>query len=130
MTSKKSSDLCSLVLVILFLKLFSHMKNLIFLLIPLLFLSSCTIDWNDEKDKKIVELEKQNIELKSTIKTLSTSMAQDCWKNKEKIETQIVENSAVFQNRDYKHIEKLDEVFYSPLKNACLYSVYTNELQD
>ncbi len=31
------------------------MKNLTLLLIPLLFLSSCTIDWNDEKDKKIVE---------------------------------------------------------------------------
>lgn len=32
------------------------MKSLTLLLIPLLFLSSCTIDWNDEKDKKIVEL--------------------------------------------------------------------------
>lgn len=30
------------------------------LLIPLLlFMTSCTIDWNDEKDKKIAELEKQ-----------------------------------------------------------------------
>ena len=35
------------------------MKKLILLLIPLLFLSSCTIDWNDEKDKKIAELEKE-----------------------------------------------------------------------
>ena len=29
------------------------------LLIPLLLLSSCTIDWNDEKDIKIAELERE-----------------------------------------------------------------------
>lgn len=33
------------------------MKSLTFLLIPLLFLSSCSIDWNDEKDKEIARLE-------------------------------------------------------------------------
>jgi hypothetical protein len=34
------------------------------LLIPLLFfMTSCTIDWNDEKDKKITELAKQIYEL-------------------------------------------------------------------
>lgn len=33
------------------------MKSL--LLIPLILLSSCTINWNDEKDKKIAELQKQ-----------------------------------------------------------------------
>lgn len=33
--------------------------KLTLLLIPLILLSSCTIDWNDEKDKKIAELEKQ-----------------------------------------------------------------------
>ena len=41
------------------------MSKLTFLLIPLIFLSSCTIDWNDEKDAKITELEKQVTELKS-----------------------------------------------------------------
>jgi hypothetical protein len=35
------------------------MLKLTLLLIPLIFLSSCTIDWNDEKNKKIAELEKQ-----------------------------------------------------------------------
>jgi hypothetical protein len=32
------------------------MKSLTLVLIPLIFLSSCTIDWNDEKDRKIAEL--------------------------------------------------------------------------
>ena len=35
------------------------MKSLTLLIIPVILLSSCTIDWNDEKDKKIAELEKQ-----------------------------------------------------------------------
>ncbi len=39
-------------------------EKLILFLIPLLFLSSCSIDWNDEKDTKVIELEKQNQELK------------------------------------------------------------------
>lgn len=39
-------------------------KTLTLLLIPLLFLSSCSIDWNDEKDTKVIELEKQNQEIK------------------------------------------------------------------
>jgi hypothetical protein len=33
--------------------------KLTLLLIPMILLSSCTIDWNDEKDTKIAELEKQ-----------------------------------------------------------------------
>jgi hypothetical protein len=39
--------------------------KLTLLIIPLILLSSCSIDWNDEKDKKIAELEKQVTELKS-----------------------------------------------------------------
>ena len=43
------------------------LKNmkLTLLLIPLILLSSCTIDWNDEKDAKIVGLEKQIQEIKN-----------------------------------------------------------------
>ena len=40
------------------------MKSIALILMPLLFLSSCTIDWNGEKDKRIAELEKQVTELK------------------------------------------------------------------
>ncbi len=44
--------------------------KLILLLIPLLLLSSCTIDWNDEKDKKIMELNQKIEEQKEEIKTI------------------------------------------------------------
>ncbi len=39
------------------------MYKLTLLFIPLLFLSSCAIDWNDEKDTKIAELEKQILQI-------------------------------------------------------------------
>ena len=39
------------------------MKSLTLLPIPLISLSSCTIDWNDEKNVKITELIKQIYEL-------------------------------------------------------------------
>ena len=39
-------------------------EKLILFLIPLLFLSSCSLDWHDDKDTKVIELEKQNQELK------------------------------------------------------------------
>ena len=35
------------------------MRSLTLFLIPIIFLSSCTIDWNDEKDTKIEKLENQ-----------------------------------------------------------------------
>lgn len=37
------------------------MKKVILPLIFILFLSSCSIDWNDEKEKKIIELENKII---------------------------------------------------------------------
>jgi hypothetical protein len=42
------------------------MKSLTLIIIPLILLSSCSIDWDDEKDKEIAELEKQVTELKSS----------------------------------------------------------------
>ena len=56
------------------------MHKLSLLLIPLLFLSSCTIDWNDEKDKKIAELEwkietlqMENLQLLDSTRSLTLS---------------------------------------------------------
>lgn len=54
------------------------MKKLTLLLIPLLFLSSCSIDWNDEKDKKIAELEKQVTELKEKNDDESFKRNKEC----------------------------------------------------
>ena len=58
------------------------MKSLTLLLIPLLFLSSCTIDWNDEKDKKISDLNIKIQELeKSQIPTIDGESSSFISKN-------------------------------------------------
>lgn len=85
-----------------------HMKSLIFLLIPLLFLSSCSIDWNDEKDKKIVELEKQ-------IQDDTFKKNKDCSEYGTKIELQIKED---INNRLYL-FKYIKEIFYSKTQNSC-----------
>ncbi len=57
--------------------------KLALLIIPLLlFMTSCSIDWNDKKDSKITELEKQIQELKfwneSQEKNLETVIWMQC----------------------------------------------------
>ena len=51
------------------------MRSLTLLLIPIIFLSSCTIDWSDEKDVKIEKLEKQISIPQDTINTLSGKLS-------------------------------------------------------
>ena len=75
---------------------FPHMKSLTLLLIPLLFLSSCTIDWKDEKDDLFVR-------------------KQECAKYIPKVEDE-------FKNwrSEYTSWHKLYELFYSKKLNTCL----------
>ncbi len=95
------------------------MKKLIFLFIPLLFLSSCSIDWNDEKDKKIAELERQ-IQENTAVKIKKDSMCKrllpEIKKQMEvKIDTKETQSTIV-----------VEDIFYSPYMNDCVF--ITNEL--
>ena len=51
------------------------MRSITLILMPLLFLSSCTIDWKDEKDKKITELENQIVQIRDENSKLTYSMS-------------------------------------------------------
>ena len=80
------------------------------LLIPLLFLSSCTIDWNDEKDTKIAELENQ-------IQDDTFKKKQECAEKSEKYNKLVEEENTWFSNFEYSVVE----MFYSKVKNDCLW---------
>jgi len=92
--------------------------KLTLLLIPLILLSSCSIDWNGEKDKKIAELEKQ-------IQDDTFKKKQECSSYFHKIEED--EKEYVLTEKDFSSIES---VFYSKKHNTCLYAVHRYNVGD
>lgn len=98
------------------------MKKIISLsLVFVLFLSSCSIDWNWEKDNKIVELEKEVTLLKKNKENDIFKKKQECLKYKDEMLKQL---------NDIWHInwaEYIDEIFYSNKNDTCFYtSNWTN----
>ena len=84
-------------------------------LITSLLLSACGIDWNDEKDTKIAELEKQ-------VQDDTFQKKQECQKYKNDIEKWI--NEKIQENKKssaYIYYNKtLGEIFYSKNKKTCI----------
>lgn len=79
------------------------MKSLTLILIPLILLSSCTIDWNDENDKRIAELEKQVTELKKKNDDDLFKKKQECLQTFKKLYSD----------------ESPKEIFYSEKATSC-----------
>ncbi len=76
----------------------------------LLLLTSCSIDWNWEKDKKIAELEKQVLEMKKEKESDLYEKKKDCMNN---------------ENKALGFLQKWDEIhsiFYSKILNSCIIS--------
>jgi hypothetical protein len=97
------------------------MKSLTLLLIPLILLSSCTIDWNDEKDTKIVELQKQVIELKEKNDDDLFKKKSECSGYSEKM----LEYAKSFRDSIYE----INEVFYSPQLKSCMFLADAGEYE-
>lgn len=95
--------------------------KLTLLLIPLILLSSCTIDWNDEKDKKIAELEKQITELKEKNDDELFKKKQECSKYTEKLKAEAEKETEDMTKAliDTIYYKELKEIFYSKNKNSC-----------
>lgn len=98
------------------------MYKLTLLLIPMILLSSCTIDWNDEKDKKITELnqkiENQKEEIKKTKDDDLFKKNKECQAYLKKMEDEEMSpESGFLENR----------IFYSEVVNSCIYqSIWTS----
>lgn len=79
-------------------------KSLAIGMIVLFGLTSCSVNWNNEKDTKISELEKR-------VQDDLFKKRQECAKYKDEIESDI-------KNR---WDEEFVELFYSPVRHSCLY---------
>ena len=90
------------------------MKLTLLLIIPLILFSSCTIDWNDEKDKKIAGLEKQVTVLKEQNDDESFKKKQEC--------SNLAEEMLKFAKNYNNNIYGLWEIFYSSTKNSCFFT--------
>ncbi len=92
------------------------MRKIIVLLIMLTFvLSSCSIDWNDEKDKKITELENKVEEIIKEKESDLFNKKQECKKYQD--------TAFLF----LKEWDEIDSIFYSKKLNSCLFSFITYE---
>lgn len=90
------------------------------IILSLLFiLSGCSIDWNWEKDKKIAELEKEISELNKEKENDLFTKRQECGSKF----TEINSNMTNFKSSIWLQFE-LDNIFYSPILNDCLYVDY------
>lgn len=93
------------------------MKKIIsLLLLSLLILSSCSIDWNNEKEQKIVELEKQ-------ISDMSFERNKECLNLIPNLEKRVIERNEDSNINTYELIE----VFYSKEKKDCLWVLKQNK---
>lgn len=102
------------------------MKKTIIIIMCLL-ISSCSIDWNDEKD---IEVEKKNSQIKllnDKISTLNKKIDEinnenkkDCLSHYESIQKDILNH-----NKKYGEQYSLMEVFYSKNQNECFFIVFS-----
>lgn len=92
---------------------------IVWILISSFLLWSCSIDWNDEKDKKISEFESQISEIKNKKQNDFFNKKQECLKLKNDIEKDTIEVWGIFYNVNEKSI--LEQIFYSPTKDVCFF---------
>ena len=103
--------------------------KLTLLLIPLLFLSSCTIDWSDEKGKKVTALEKQIEETNKKIE--ENTNKTDLWEKKSNFEYDIKCQDRAIELK--KTANNIVSGYYSADENKCYLKVFnknTNSLEE
>ena len=93
------------------------MKKVLLWMFLVLILSSCSIGWNWEKDKKIMELENKVDKLTKDKENDLFDKKLDCVSNFNFINQKIKNYNPLTIWLSFT----LEEVFYSPILNECLY---------
>ena len=103
------------------------MKNILLFTFLFIFLTGCSIDWNNENSKKIEELERK-------VNDINFEKNKECLKYKNEIQLVIDDMLKIWKKQqeiywrdDYIHDEKLMDIIYSPEKNSCLYITRVTE---
>ncbi|MDD2907384.1 MAG: hypothetical protein PHH98_01965 [Candidatus Gracilibacteria bacterium] len=89
------------------------MKKALLSMFLVLILSSCSIDLNNEKDEKIIKLEKQVEELKKDKENDLFKKKQECIKYK----SDMLEMAQQFRSEIYE----IEEIFYSDYGKSCFF---------
>jgi hypothetical protein len=95
-------------------------KNILLALFIPIVLGSCSIDWHDTKDQKIIQLEKQITELRNTP---SSGMVMFEKRTRCAALSSEIGARIDIMNKEYANIGKfsIGEIFYSRSKDACLW---------
>lgn len=97
------------------------MKKIISLsLLLVLFLSSCSIDWNDEKDKKITTQNNKISKLEKQIEDYKKEKEDDLFKKKQECE-KYKNGMFTFAKEFRSEIYEIDEIFYSISWKSCYF---------
>lgn len=88
-------------------------KYIPILLITSLLFSACSIDWNDEKDIKIAELEKQ--------------VQDDLFEKKKDCGSMEIDNDIKKNWWEFAKDYSIEEIFYSPIKETCIWVINLQE---
>ena len=100
-------------------------KNIILILLLLILLTWCSIDLNDEKSNKINKLINENENLNQQVEKLKEKSKNDLFEKKLKCSNKITDITKIlndFNNKSENNEEIIEEIFYSPILDTCLYT--------
>ena len=96
------------------------MKKLLTLtLLSSIFLTGCSVDWNDAKEKKIEELKNTNQTIKDNEKQTVFENNLKCKNNITKLKESLDSINTKFSNVE----NKLIEIFFSKKENDCFFII-------
>jgi len=103
------------------------MKKILLLLPFLLLISSCSIDWNDDKDKKIKELNNDIVNLNKKAEENTFNKKLECAKLINKEKKWLSDFTSMYYNSAWKNINKEWEMWIEKSRSEVLETFYSKK---